>query len=177
MIKKALIAAVLLVAGLCAAASFQPDRYTVTRSATIAAPAEKLFGMVNDFHNWNSWSPWAKLDPNMKQPFDGSPMGVGAGYAWAGNDEVGEGRMTITESQPAERIRIKLAFLKPWESTSDTTFTFKQEGDKTAVSWEMTGENNFMSKLFGLLMGGMDKMIGPDFEKGLAQMKAGAESK
>jgi uncharacterized protein YndB with AHSA1/START domain len=153
----------------------QPPEFRVTRSATISAPPAEVFARVNDFHNWDDWSPWAKLDPAAKITFDGPGSGTGAVFAWSGNDQVGEGRMTIIESRPHELVRIKLDFIRPFESTSTAEFTFKPEGDGTVVTWSMYGENNFLSKAFCLFMN-MDKMIGGDFEKGLAQMKAVTEA-
>jgi hypothetical protein len=139
------------------------------------APPEAVFAQVNDFHNWDKWSPWAKLDPNMKVTYDGPTSGAGAKYSWVGNSDVGEGRMTIVESKPNELIRIRLEFIKPFESASDTEFTFKPEGKQTAVTWTMAGKHNFMSKGMCLFMS-MDGMVGPDFEKGLASMKTVVES-
>lgn len=176
MLKKILVAAVIVLGALCGIIALQPSEFRVVRSASIAASPEKTFSAVNDFRRWESWSPWAKLDPNMKLTFDGPSSGQGAIYMWAGNSDVGEGRMTILESKPAESIRIKLDFIKPFASTSDTEFTFKREGPGTRVDWIMTGQNDFISKAFCLFMGGMDKMIGPDFEKGLAKLKAVAET-
>jgi hypothetical protein len=175
MIKKILIGVVAIVVALAVIIAVQPSHYRVERSATISAPAPTVFAQVNDFHNWQAWSPWAKLDPSMKQTFDGAAAGTGAIYTWAGNSEVGEGRMTMTESHPSDLIRIKLEFLKPFAATSNTEFTFKPEGNQTAVTWTMSGENNFIAKGFHLFMN-MDKMIGGDFEKGLAQMKSVAEA-
>jgi hypothetical protein len=176
MLTKILIAIVGLFVAFCGVAAMQPDEYKVTRSAVISAAQADVFNHVNDFHKWAAWSPWEKLDPAMKKTFSGAESGAGAAYGWVGNSDVGEGRMTIASSQPAERIDIKLEFLKPFESTSQTVFTFKPVGNQTAVDWTMTGKNNFVSKAFGLLMGGMDGMVGPDFEKGLAQLKSVAES-
>jgi len=129
----------------------------------------------SQFHNWEAWNPWAKLDPAMKQTYEGAPAGAGAIYTWAGNSEVGEGRMTLTESRPSDLIRIELEFLKPFPGTSTAEFTFKPEDNQTAVVWSMAGKNNFMAKAVCLFMS-MDKMIGGQFEKGLAQMKAVAEA-
>lgn len=154
--------------------AMQPNDFKVSRSATMAATAEVVFAQVNDFHKWNAWSPWEALDPNMKRTFDGSASGTGAVYAWVGNDKVGEGRMTIAESKPSEKIRIDLEFLKPFESKSTAEFTFAPEGGGTKVTWTMFGKNNFIGKAFCLFMN-MDKMVGGDFEKGLAQMKSAAE--
>ena len=177
MLKKIGIALVVVLLGLCALIAMQPATYTVTRTSTVNAPAPAVFALVNDFHKWDVWSPWAKIDPNMKATYSGSPEGTGAVYHWVGNDDVGEGRMTITESQPTQRVRINLEFLKPFESKADTNFSFTPSGEQTQVAWTMSGDNNFMSKAMCLFMGGMDKMIGPDFEKGLAAMKAAAERK
>jgi hypothetical protein len=135
----------------------------------IPAPQFVVFTQVNDFHNWEKWSPWAKLDPTMKLTIDGEPAGVGAKYAWTGNGKVGEGRMAITDSRPNERVAIKLEFLRPFAATNTTEFAFRPEGGSTHVTWAMTGEKNFVSKACGLIMN-MDKMIGRDFEKGLAQL-------
>lgn len=141
----------------------------------MAAPPAQVFALINDFHSWNQWSPWAKIDPAMKATYEGSPSGPGAIYKWVGNSEVGEGVMTILESQPNERVKIKLEFLKPFASTNTTEFTIKPAGNQTAVEWTMEGNSDFMSKTYSLVAGGMDKAIGPDFEKGLTQMKAAAE--
>jgi uncharacterized protein YndB with AHSA1/START domain len=174
MFKKILLALLLVIVAFVVVVAFQPATYRVERSATISAPASAVYAQVNDFHKWQAWSPWAKLDPTMKQTFEGAPAGTGAVYTWAGNSEVGEGRMTITDSRPSEELNIKLEFMKPFAATTSTVFTFTPQGDKTNVRWVMTGENNFIAKGFHLFMD-MDKMIGGDFEKGLAQMKAAAE--
>ena len=175
MLKKILIAVVLLIIVFVIIVATRPADFRVTRSATIAAPAAVLFAQVNDLHKWDAWSPWAKLDPAMKQTHEGSPAGVGAIYSWAGNKEVGEGRMTILESRADELIRIKLEFIKPFAAVNTTEFNFKPEGGQTTVTWDMTGKNNFMGKAFSLFMN-MDKMIGGDFEKGLAGLKSVAEA-
>jgi hypothetical protein len=175
MFKKILIGLAVIIAVFVAVVAMQPSAFRIERTATISAPAAVAFAQINDFHNWAAWSPWEKLDPAMKKTFEGAPAGTGAIYSWAGNDEVGEGRMTLTESRPNELIRIKLEFIKPFASTNTTEFTFKPEGDQTVVTWNMFGNANFMSKAFGLFVN-MDKMIGSDFEKGLAQLKAVAEA-
>ena len=153
----------------------RPDEFTVLRSTTIAAPPAAVFEQVNDFHKWDAWSPWAKIDPACKNTFDGASAGKGAVFAWDGNKKVGAGRMAITESQPASLIRIKLEFLRPFKATNTTEFTFKAEGSGTLVTWNMFGKNNFMSKAFGLFVN-CDTMVGKDFEKGLAQMKSVTEA-
>jgi hypothetical protein len=152
----------------------RPSEFRVSRSTTIAAPASSVFAQVNDFHHWEAWSPWAKLDPTMKQTYEGAPAGTGAIYAWSGNKNVGEGRMTLTESRPNELIRIHLEFFKPFRAVNTTEFSFMPEGDQTVVTWSMAGKNNFMAKAVHLFMN-MDKMVGGQFEKGLAAMKSTVE--
>jgi len=177
MLKKILIALVIVVAGLAVVIALQPATFRVTRTATIAAAPADVFALVNDFHQWDAWSPWAKLDPAMKTSYAGAAAGQGAVYSWVGNSDVGEGSMTITDSQPASRVNIKLEFIKPFASVADTVFEFAPASAGTTVTWTMSGDNNFLSKAFCLFTGGMDGLIGPDFEKGLAQMKAVAEGK
>src|SRR5712692_10488733 len=123
------VAAVVLI--LVAVIALQPADFRITRSATIAAPPADVFAQVNDFHKWEAWSPWAKIDPTMKQIYDGAPAGTGAIYTWSGNGKVGEGRMTVTESRPSDLIRIKLEFLKPFTATNSAEFTFKPEANQT----------------------------------------------
>jgi uncharacterized protein YndB with AHSA1/START domain len=146
----------------------------VTRSAAIDAPQDVIFPLVNNLHNWEGWSPWAKLDPAAKNTYAGPEEGVGATFAWQGNNQVGAGSMTITDSQPSERLHIRLDFLKPFKNTNAVEFTFTPEGGQTVVSWTMTGTNNFIGKAVGLFMD-CDKMCGGFFEKGLSDMKAIAE--
>ena len=174
-VKRIFIGFASVVVVLAAVAALQPGEFRVARSATISGPPAEVFAQVNDFHNWEAWSPWAKLDPACKNAFEGPRNGTGAVFTWSGNDRVGEGRMTIIESRPHERIRIKLEFKKPFESTCTAEFTFKPEGKQTAVAWSMSGENTFVSKAFHLFVD-MDKMVGGDFEKGLAQLNAVAEA-
>ena len=155
--------------------AMQPSRFRITRKATIAVPAPAVFAQVNDFHKWEAWSPWEKVDPALKRTYEGAPTGTGAVYSWAGNNQVGEGRMTIIESRPSDLIRIKLEFFKPFAATHTAEFAFEPEGDRTAVTWSMAGENKFIAKGISLLMN-MDKMIGGQFERGLAEMKSIVES-
>ena len=152
----------------------QPDDFAVMRTANIAALPEKVFSEVNDLHRWEAWSPWARLDPNAKSTFSGADSGPGAAMAWDGNKKIGSGRMTITESQPAERIRLRLDFLRPMKATNTAEFRFRPDGGHTVVTWSMAGENNLIGKLFGLFIN-CDKMCGGDFEKGLASLKSLAE--
>ncbi len=168
MVLKILIALVAVVAAFAAFVALQPSEYRIARSATIAAPASDVFAQVNDFHKWDGWSPWAKLDPNAKTAFEGPSAGEGAVFAWAGNREIGEGRMTLTQSRPAELIRIKLDFVQPMAGTSTA-------GDRTAVTWAMFGQNNFVARAICLFMN-QDKMLGGYFEKGLENLKAVAEA-
>jgi len=175
MLKKILIAIAVIIIVFLIVVALQPAEFRVTRSTNVAAPQAAVFDQVNDLHKFEKWNPWGKIDPAMKQSYEGPPAGTGAVYKWAGNNEVGEGRMTIAESRPSDLVRIKLEFLKPFASVADTEFTFKPEGNQTAVTWSMSGKNNFMAKAMCLFMS-MDKMIGSQFEKGLADMKAIVEA-
>ena len=152
----------------------RPDEFTVTRSANISAPPEKIFPQVNDLRQWQAWSPWAKLDPNAKNTFSGVDAGNGAAMAWDGNNKVGAGQMTITESQPSGLIRLRLDFKKPMQATNTAEFSFRSEGHQTVVTWSMAGKSNFMGKVFGLFMD-CEKMVGGQFEKGLTSLKSLAE--
>lgn len=152
----------------------QPPEFSISRAAEIHAQPEEVFALVNDFHRWEDWSPWAKLDPGAKNGFEGPGYGEGAAFWWSGNKSVGEGRMTITESRPPEVIRIRLEFMRPMKAVNTTEFTFTPEGGATIVLWTMTGTNTFVGRVMCLFMN-MDKMVGAQFEKGLASMKAIAE--
>jgi hypothetical protein len=166
MIITVLIVIAALIVGLVIIVAMQPSDFRITRSTIIPAPAEDVFEEVNDFHKWNAWSPWARMDPSAKNTFEGSASGEGAIFHWAGNNQVGEGRMTILESQP-----VKLEFLKPFQATNAAEFTFKPSGDQTVVTWSMSGKNSFVSKAFVLVMN-CDKMVGGQFEKGLENLKS-----
>ena len=150
------------------------DTYTVQRSASVHAPAKSIYSQIADFHRWTAWSPWEGLDPDLKRTFTGQESGKGAIYTWAGNRKAGEGRMEITEAAEPSKAVIALDFLKPFKSSSTTTFDLAPEGDSTRVTWTMTGPKTLMLKVMGLFKS-MDKMIGPDFEKGLRQLKAVTE--
>jgi uncharacterized protein YndB with AHSA1/START domain len=179
MLKKILLGIAALVVVFLIVVAMQPNEYRVARTTAVAAPPDRVFAQVNDFHNWEAWSPWAQFDPNAKATFEGPRSGQGAVFIWVGNDEIGEGRMTLTESLPNERIRIKLDFVKPMEGTSDVEFTFTPQGDQTDVTtnitWAMSGRHSFISKAICLFMN-QDKMLGGYFEKGLASLKAMTES-
>jgi uncharacterized protein YndB with AHSA1/START domain len=168
--KKIGIGAAALVVVLLIVIVTRPDTYHVERSTTISAPPEAIYAQAADFRKWNAWSPWDKLDPNMKRTFEGTQGTVGAGYGWVGNDDVGAGKMTITGIEPNKSIKIDLQFIKPFESLAKNAFAFESTGKETKVTWSMDGTNNFMSKAMCLFMD-MHQMIGKDFEKGLADMK------
>lgn len=174
MLKKIAIGIVVLVLIVLGAAAMQPNSYSVQRTIAIKAPPEKILPLISDFHNWTSWSPWENLDPAMKRTFSGAPKELGAVYAWEGDGKVGAGRMEITSLTQPANVGIKLDFLKPFESHCVTDFTLANSGDMTTVTWTMSGPSGFMTKLMGLFAS-MDKMIGKDFEAGLASMKAVAE--
>jgi hypothetical protein len=155
--------------------AMQSDSYTVSRNGTMSASAADVFAQVNDLHKFQDWSPWAKIDPDVKNTFEGAPSGTGAICKWTGNKKVGEGIMTIVDSKPNDDIRMRLEFIKPFASTADVQFNFKQQDKQTTVTWSMTGQKNFISKAFCLFMN-MDKMIGGDFERGLGNLKTLVES-
>jgi len=175
MLKWTLAAVAAIVVVFLVVVAMQPDDFKIERSATMRAPAPAAFAQVNDFQNWRAWSPWEKVDPALKRTYDGPKAGTGAVYAWQGNKDVGEGRMTITDSRPGELVRIKLEFFKPFPATNTAEFRFNPSGpDSTAVTWSMTGQNNFLSKAICLFVS-MDKMVGGMFEQGLTQMKTVVE--
>ena len=154
----------------------RPNTFRVKRSAMIDAPPEKVFPLINDFHQWERWSPWEKLDPALRRTHSGAEAGKGAIYEWSGNKKVGQGRMEIVDSFAPSKCLIKLDFLKPFKSSNMTEFTLEPRDKSTEVNWEMYGPSPFMTKAMSLF-GGMDKMVGKDFEKGLANMRAAAEGK
>jgi hypothetical protein len=174
MVKKILLVVAVVVVAFAVFVATRPAAYRVSRSTTIAAPPTVVYAQVADFHRWDAWSPWAKLDPSMKTTFSGPVAAPGSSYAWAGNDKVGEGRMTIVDARPAQRVLIKLEFLKPFEATSSTEFLFASKSGATQTTWTMEGRNNFAGKLFSVFTD-MDKMIGNDFDRGLAQLRIVAE--
>jgi hypothetical protein len=174
MLRKIAFAIVVLIAAILVFAATRPDTFRVERRLAMRAAPEKIFPLINDFHNWGSWSPWEKLDPQMQRTHSGAASGAGAVYAWEGNSDVGAGRMEIVSETPPTQLNIKLDFLKPFEAHNTTEFRLEPSGDSTMVTWAMLGNNNYVSKLFSLFMN-MDAMIGGDFEKGLANMKEIAE--
>jgi carbon monoxide dehydrogenase subunit G len=174
MVKVIVIALVVVIAGILAIAATRPDTFRVERSTRISAPPEKIFHYVNDFHQWGVWSPYEKLDPAMQRIFRGSVAGKGAVYEWDGNGKVGKGRMEIVESADPGKIVIKLDFVGPIEGHNTASFTFRPVGSATQVTWSMDGPAPYISKVMGLIFN-MDKMIGGEFEKGLANLRAVSE--
>jgi uncharacterized protein YndB with AHSA1/START domain len=174
-LKRGVIVLVAIIGLLAGILALQSDEMLIVRSATFTAPADKVFVQVDNYHNWKAWSPWAKMDPAAKNTFEGPEAGKGAAFSWDGNDKVGAGRMTTLESRPGELIRIKLEFTRPMQDTSITEFTFKPEGDKTVVTWSMSGRHTFLSKGICLFMN-MDKIVGGQFEEGLANLRSIVET-
>ncbi len=176
MIKKLFILVLLLIAGFLIAASLQPAEFRTERSLVIAAPPAVVFDQINDFHKWDKWSPWAKMDPKANNTFGGPDTGVGSTFAWDGNSEVGAGKMTVTDYKPGELLRLHMEFIKPFTGSSTAEFTFKPEGQGTKATWAMYGPNNFIGKMMSLVFN-CDKMVGGKFEEGLAAIKTLAEAK
>jgi hypothetical protein len=150
------------------------DQYEVVRTTTVATPAAAVHRLIGDFHEWSRWSPWEDIDPDMQRTYSGADAGVGAVYEWSGDRKAGEGRMEITADEPS-RLIIALEFLKPFKSSNTTTFELAEQGATTTVTWRMVGPKTFVTKVMGIFKS-MDKMIGPDFERGLARLKAAAEA-
>ncbi|HEX5004394.1 MAG TPA: SRPBCC family protein [Gemmatimonadales bacterium] len=174
MLKKILLGIAILVAAILVLALAKPDRFEVQRAIRIGAASDSIFPYLDDFHNWGQWSPWEKLDPAMSRTFSGPASGVGAEYAWTGNKDVGRGRMEIMESVPSSRLLIALDFLEPFESHNTAEFVLAPAGDSTDVTWTMRGPNLFIGKVMSVFVS-MDKLVGSDFESGLANLKAAAE--
>jgi uncharacterized protein YndB with AHSA1/START domain len=172
----AVIALILLVAivVVLVLAARKPAGFRIERATSIKAPPDKIFALINDFRNWRAWSPWERMDPNLRRSYGGAERGEGAVYEWEGNSKVGKGRMEIVEAPPPSRVAIKLDFLKPFEAHNTAEFTLVPRGDATEVTWAMHGPNLFIGKVMGVFMS-MDRMIGKDFEAGLANLKAAAE--
>lgn len=168
------IGVVVVIAGILIMAAMQPDTFKIERKSAIKAPPEKVFAFINDFKRWAEWSPWEKKDPAMKRIFGTNTAGKGATYGWEGNKDVGVGNMEIAESTPPGKLTIKLNFEKPFKASNVVNFTVTPTADGSEITWRMEGQNNFMAKIMCLFMN-MDKMVGPDFEAGLANLKAAAE--
>ncbi len=174
MLKIILVVIVVLIAVVLGLAATKPDTFRVERAATIKAPPAKVYALIDDFRQWSQWSPWEKLDPELKRTFSGPASGKGAVYEWTGNSKVGAGRMEITEPTPPSKIVIKLDFIKPFEGHNIAEFTLEPQGDSTQLTWAMHGPTPFVSKVMQVFIS-MDRLIGKDFEAGLANLKAAAE--
>jgi len=177
MLIKILAALSALVLILVVVVATRPATFRIERSLSIAAPAETIFNQLNDFHAWAAWSPWDKLDPKMERIYSGAPVGEGAIYAWKSKDsKVGEGRMTLEKSTVPSHLQITVEFIAPFAATNQITFTLTPDTGGTRVTWAMDGNNGFMSKAFSMVVN-MDKLVGGDFERGLATLKQVAESR
>ena len=174
MLKNMAIGIAVLLVAILVYATTRPGSFLVQRGISIKAPPEKVYAILGDFHRWQEWSPWERLDPALKRTYSGQPSGTGAVYAWEGNNKVGAGRMEIMQAAPSNLLLIKLDFLKPFEAHNIAEFTLQSEGGITYVSWVMHGPSPYISKLIGIFMS-MDSMVGKDFEAGLANLKSVAE--
>lgn len=170
-----LLGLIVVIGAFCVLVATRPSDMKVSRTVTMKATPAAVFEQVNDFHKWDAWSPWAKMDPNATATFEGPTAGKDAKMTWAGNSDVGEGSMTIVESEPNDHVRIKLDFIRPMPGTNDVLMKIKPKGDETQLTWSMAGEMNFMMKAVGMFMD-CDKMIGDQFDKGLANMKTIVEA-
>jgi uncharacterized protein YndB with AHSA1/START domain len=168
------IIVLLVIAAVLIIAATKPDTFRVQRSTTIAAPPEKIFPHINDFHAWPAWSPYERKDPNMKRAFSGAATGRGAIYEWDGDKNVGKGRIEITEASPPARVALNLDMLKPFEAHNKVDFTLEPQGSATLVTWAMHGHTPYLAKIMHVFFN-MDRMVGGDFEAGLANLKAVAE--
>ena len=168
------IAIVVFIVVLLVSAMTKPDSFRTERSANINAPPEKIFPFINDFHNWIAWSPWEKIDPALKRAYSGTTSGKGTVYEWEGNNQVGHGRMEISDTSPPSHLLIKLDFLKPFEAHNTAEFTLNGAGQSTNVTWAMYGPQPYLAKVMSLFVS-MDTMVGGQFETGLANLKTVAE--
>jgi uncharacterized protein YndB with AHSA1/START domain len=175
MIKKILVVLVVAIGAVLAYAAMQPDTFSLQRSARIAAPPERLYPLIADMKAFNTWNPWLRKDPSTKLSYSGPPNGVGSAYAWE-SEQLGAGRMEVTDLAPNSRVAAKLEFLKPMEARNRVEFTLQPQGPQTDVTWTMSGPMPYVSKLICVFIS-MDRMVGPDFEAGLANLKTEAEKK
>jgi hypothetical protein len=171
-----IVIAVLLVAvaAVLALAASKPNTFRVERATTIMAPPQRIYPLIDDFRAWTAWSPWEKMDPALQRTYSGPPRGPGAVYEWVGNKKVGQGRMEITDAAPPSKLAIKLDFVRPFEAHNNVVFTLEPQGDATRVIWTMQGPLPYPAKVMGVLFN-MDRMVGKDFETGLANLKAAAQ--
>lgn len=170
-----ILVALLLVAVVVFAAT-RPNKFRLQRSVVIAAPAETIYPLIADFRKWALWSPWDNLDPEMKRTYEGAPIGLGAIYTYEGNKTVGAGRMEIVEAQLNRKVVAKLHFIKPFEAHNTAEFILVQQADGTEVTWAMYGPQTFMGRLMGIVLS-MERLVGGQFEQGLASLKAVAEGR
>jgi len=168
------LAVVSIIVVLLVYAAMKPDTFRIQRSASINAPADKIFPFISDFLNWTAWSPWEKMDPALKRTHSGTTSGKGAVYEWEGNNQVGQGRMEISDASPPSHLLIKLDFLKPFEAHNTAEFTLDGGGQSTNVTWAMYGPQPYLAKVMSLFFS-MDTMVGGQFEQGLANLKTMAE--
>ncbi len=171
----AAIVIVVLVVIVLVVAATRPNDFRVERSATIAAPPEEVYAMIADFHQWPAWSPYEKLDPAMKKTFSGATSGEGAVYEWEGNSQAGSGRIEIIEAQAPNQLTMTLNMIKPFNCHNEVVFTIARQGESKNVTWAMQGQQPFIGKVMSLFMN-MDKMVGGQFEEGLANLKAVTEN-
>ena len=173
------VTVVVLLVGLLVAllgiAATRPDTFRVERTTSINAPPGRVFALINDLRRWSAWSPYERKDPAMKRTYSGAASGPGAAYAWEGNREIGQGRMEITEASPPSRVALKLDFVKPFEAHNVVEFTLEARGDATNVTWALHGPASYMSKVMSVFFS-VERMVGNDFESGLANLKAAAEA-
>lgn len=174
MLKKLALAVLIVIVGILVFAATKPGAFHVERSAIVNAPPETIYPLLSDFHQWTRWSPWEELDPAMTRTHSGARNGKGAVYEWSGNSDVGKGRMEITNAVEPSRIAIALQFLDPWEANNVAAFTLAPRGNATMVTWTMDGPSPYLMKVMSVFIN-MDRMIGTDFEKGLAKLKAVSE--
>jgi Polyketide cyclase / dehydrase and lipid transport len=167
----AIIILVLIIAAVLVMGLMRPNTFSVVREANFNAAPEKVFAQINDFHNWGAWSPWEKMDPNLQRSYAGEMSGAGAKYAWIGNKKVGEGSMEITRSVPARNMQLDLHFIKPFKADNVTEFTLTPNGKGTHFKWEMRGTTPFLLRVMHVFFN-MDKIVGKDFENGLANLRA-----
>ena len=174
MIKIIAIVIVVLIAALLGYAATRPNTFRVARSTVIKAPPETIFAQIQDFHRWGAWSPYEKLDPAMDRTFSNPAAGAGATYGWNSKGKAGVGDMKITQATPSSKVALDLNFTKPFTAHNKVVFTLEPQGDSTRVTWTMEGPAPYIHKLMGVIFN-MDKMVGGDFETGLANLKAQAE--
>lgn len=174
MLLAAIVILAIILAAVLAVAATRPDTFRIERSVRIEAPPERVHPLIDDLRRWTAWSPWEGLDPALKRSYSGPASGAGAAYAWEGNRKVGSGRMEIMQSQPPGSVVLKLDFLRPFEAHNVAEFRLDRQGAGTELVWAMHGPSPFAARLMGLFFS-MDRMVGPQFEKGLANLKALAE--